>query len=145
MLWQPFLVPTCFSPLFNTPEPSEETEETDKKPTISDMIPAIVMEEFVFPGKLPDGLPPVRDAIKIETDTTADPPFRPVIRQLEGALRMCVDYRSLNKSPERTDTHCPVSMSCCDRFRKLDLISGYHQQRIFEPHTPKTAFHCRYG
>ena len=44
---------------------------------------SIVMEEFsdVFPEKLPDGLPPDRgDAMKIETDPTADPPFRPVIR-----------------------------------------------------------------
>jgi hypothetical protein len=28
---------------------------------------------------------------------------------------------------------------------KPDLLSGYHQQRIYGPHTHKTAFQCRYG
>ena len=42
-----------------------------------------IVDEFkdVFPDTLPGGLPPDRgDAMKIETDPTADPPFKPVIR-----------------------------------------------------------------
>ncbi|GJJ71803.1 hypothetical protein EMPS_04160 [Entomortierella parvispora] len=149
------------------------------------------MEEFadVFPEKLPDGLPPDRgDAMKIETDPTADPPFRPVIRlsiaeldelrkqldqllaagfikpstspygapvlfvrKKDGTLRMCVDYRGLNKITRKNRHPLPRIDELLDRFRgaryysKLDLLSGYHQQRIFEPHTHKTAFRCRYG
>jgi hypothetical protein len=175
----------------NTPEASEEN---DKPRTIPDMTPevrSIVMEEFadVFPEKLPDGLPPDRgDAMKIETDPTADPPFRPVIRlsiaeldelrkqlddllskgfikpstspygapvlfvrKKDGTLRMCVDYRGLNKITRKNRHPLPRIDELLDRFRgaryysKLDLLSGYHQQRIFEPHTHKTAFRCRYG
>ncbi|GJJ71806.1 hypothetical protein EMPS_04163 [Entomortierella parvispora] len=67
----------------NTPEPSEETDQPRTIPDMTPEVRSIVMEEFadVFPEKLPDGLPPDRgDAMKIETDPTADPPFRPVIR-----------------------------------------------------------------
>ncbi|GJJ71810.1 hypothetical protein EMPS_04167 [Entomortierella parvispora] len=143
---------------------------------MSPEVRSIVMEEFadVFPEKLPDGLPPdCGDAMKIETDPTAEPPFRPVIRlsiaeldelrkqldqllkadfikpstspfgapvlfvrKKDGTLRMCVDYRGLNKITKKTRHRCPVL---------TDLLSGYHQQRIFEPHTHKTAFRCRYG
>ena len=178
--------------IHNTPEPSEKTDQPPR--TIPDMTPevrSIVMEEFadVFPEKLPDGLPPDRgDAMKIETEPTADPPFRPVIRlsiaeldelrkqlddllskgfikpstspygapvlfvrKKDGTLRMCVDYRGLNKITRKNRHPLPRIDELLDRFRgaryysKLDLLSGYHQQRLFEPHTHKTAFRCRYG
>ncbi|GJJ74408.1 hypothetical protein EMPS_06766 [Entomortierella parvispora] len=175
----------------NTPEPSEETDQPRTIPDMTPEVRSIVMEEFadVFPEKLPDGLPPDRgDAMKIETDPTADPPFRPVIRlsiaeldelrkqldqllaagfikpstspygapvlfvrKKDGTLRMCVDYRGLNKITRKNRHPLPRIDELLDRFRgaryysKLDLLSGYHQQRIFEPHTHKTAFRCRYG
>jgi hypothetical protein len=175
----------------NTPEASDETDTKPKVPDMTPEVRSIVMEEFadVFPEKLPDGLPPDRgDAMKIETDPTADPPFRPVIRlsiaeldelrkqldqllaagfikpstspygapvlfvrKKDGTLRMCVDYRGLNKITRKNRHPLPRIDELLDRFRgaryfsKLDLLSGYHQQRIFEPHTHKTAFRCRYG
>ncbi|GJJ75505.1 hypothetical protein EMPS_07863 [Entomortierella parvispora] len=64
---------------------------------------------------------------------------------------MCVDYRGLNKITRKNRHPLPRIDELLDRFRgaryysKLDLLSGYHQQRIFEPHTHKTAFRCRYG
>jgi len=73
------------------------------------------------------------------------------VRKKDGTLRMCVDYRGLNRITIKNRHPLPRIDELIDRFRgarfftKLDLISGYHQQRIFEPHTHKTAFRCRYG
>lgn len=73
------------------------------------------------------------------------------VKKHDGTLRMCVDYRGLNRITRKNRHPLPRIDELIDRFRgaqyfsKLDLISGYHQQRIFEPHTPKTAFRCRYG
>jgi hypothetical protein len=174
---------------------SNDNDNNDKdKPTsppLSPEIHTIVHNEFpdVFPSSLPSGLPPDRgDAMKIETDPTADPPFRPVIRlsiaeldelrkqlddllgkgfikpstspygapvlfvkKKDGSLRMCVDYRGLNRITKKNRHPLPRIDELIDRFRgaryftKLDLLSGYHQQRIAEEDTHKTAFRCRYG
>jgi transposase InsO family protein len=176
-------------------EPATDSN-TDSKPpsplpTLPPEIHKIVHGEYpdVFPTTLPAGLPPDRgDAMRIETDPTADPPFKPVIRlsvaeldelkkqlddllskglikpstspygapvlfvkKTDGSLRLCVDYRALNRITKKNRHPLPRIDELIDRFRgakyftKLDLISGYHQQRIYEPHTHKTAFRCRYG
>jgi hypothetical protein len=73
------------------------------------------------------------------------------VKKKDGTLRMCVDYRGLNRITRKNRHPLPRIDELIDRFRgaryfsKLDLLSGYHQQRIFEPHTHKTAFRCRYG
>ena len=62
-----------------TPDAPTLTPTPTLPPDVHDM----VHNEFsdVFPDTLPAGLPPDRgDAMKIETDPNADPPFRPVIR-----------------------------------------------------------------
>ena len=172
-------------------EQEAKDNKTSKQPPMTAEIRTIVEDEFkdVFPDTLPGGLPPDRgDAMKIETDPTADPPFKPVIRlslaeqdelrkqidellkkkfikpstspygapvlfvrKKDGTLRMCVDYRGLNGITRKNRHPLPRIDELIDRFRgaryfsKLDLLSGYHQQRIYEPHTHKTAFRCRYG
>jgi RNase H-like domain found in reverse transcriptase/Reverse transcriptase (RNA-dependent DNA polymerase)/Integrase zinc binding domain/Chromo (CHRromatin Organisation MOdifier) domain/Retroviral aspartyl protease len=73
------------------------------------------------------------------------------VKKKDGSLRLCVDYRGLNRITRKNRHPLPRIDELIDRFRgaeyftKLDLLSGYHQQRIFEPHTHKTAFRCRYG
>ena len=177
------------------PQEHPEDDATTKPPATSHLLPpeirTIVHDEFpdVFPAALPPGLPPDRgDAMHIDTDPTADPPFKPVIRlsiaeldelkkqlddllskkfikpstspygapvlfvkKSDGSLRMCVDYRALNQITRKNRHPLPRIDELIDRFRgaryftKLDLISGYHQQRIYGPHTHKTAFRTRYG
>lgn len=69
----------------------------------------------------------------------------------DGALRMCIDYRMLNKAtvksrfpPPHTEEHL-MRPGGNALFLKLDLRSGYWQLRIAPEHAHKTAFRSRYG
>jgi hypothetical protein len=74
-----------------------------------------------------------------------------LVRKANGKLRMCVDYRALNKLTVKNRYPLPCIDELLDRlhgasiFTKLDLQSGYWQIRIAEEDIPKTAFHTRYG
>jgi len=73
------------------------------------------------------------------------------VHKKEGTLRLCVDYRALNKITIKNRYPLPRVEDLTDRltgakyFTKIDLYSGYHQVRIREEDVPKTAFRTRYG
>jgi hypothetical protein len=73
------------------------------------------------------------------------------VHKKEGTLRLCVDYRALNKITIKNRYPLPRIEELMDRlvgakyFTKIDLYSGYHQIRIKEEDIPKTAFRTRYG
>src|SRR4051812_36040025 len=73
------------------------------------------------------------------------------VKKHDGTMRMCVDYRALNKITIKNKYPLPRIDELFDRlqgarcFSKLDLISGYHQLAIHEPDVEKTAFRTRYG
>jgi hypothetical protein len=64
----------------------------------------------------------------------------------DGSLRMCVDYRALNKITSKDRYPFPYIEDLLDRlhgarvFTKLDLASGYHQLRVHPDDCHKTAF-----
>lgn len=72
-------------------------------------------------------------------------------RKHDGSLRLCVDYRALNKVTIKNKYPLPLIADLFDQlgsakyFTKLDLRSGYHQVRIAAGDEPKTACSTRYG
>ena len=101
----------------------------------------------------------LRDWLKRMTDMGAiqrskAPCSSPVIFVPKGhdrGLRLCIDYRGLNKVTIPNRYPLPNMDELKDRvrsakwFTKLDLKNGFHLVRIKEGHEWKTAFRCRYG
>ena len=73
------------------------------------------------------------------------------VRKKDGSLRLCIDYRELNKLTIKNRYPLPRIDDLFDQlkdavhFSKIDLRSGYHQLKIKPEDIPKTAFRTRYG
>ncbi|KAI3758768.1 hypothetical protein L6452_06340 [Arctium lappa] len=73
------------------------------------------------------------------------------VKKKDGTMRMCIDYRELNKVTVKNKYLLPRIDDLFDQlqgvgcFSKIDLRSGYHQVKVKEDDIPKTAFRTRYG
>ena len=73
------------------------------------------------------------------------------VKKKDGSLRLCIDYRELNKVTIRNQYPLPRIDDLFDQlqgarvFSKIDPRSGYHQLKIRSEDVPKTAFKTRYG
>ncbi|KAJ9538872.1 hypothetical protein OSB04_031605 [Centaurea solstitialis] len=73
------------------------------------------------------------------------------VKKKDGSMRMCIDYRELNKRTVKNKYPLPRIDDLFDQlqgagcFSKIDLRSGYHQVRVKKDDVPKTAFRTRYG
>ena len=66
-------------------------------------------------------------------------------------LRLCIDYRQLNRVMIKNRYPLPRIDDLFDQLRgarvysKIDLRTGYHQLRVGDTDIPKAAFRTRYG
>jgi hypothetical protein len=73
------------------------------------------------------------------------------VKKKDGSLRLCVDYRGLNKVT--TPNRCPLplisetfdQLGNAEYYTKLDCRGAYNLLRIANGDEWKTAFRCRYG
>ena len=72
------------------------------------------------------------------------------VKKKDGTLRMCIDYRQINKVTVKNKYPLPriedlfYQLKEAGVFSKIYLRSGYYQLRVKEVYVPKTAFRTRY-
>jgi hypothetical protein len=73
------------------------------------------------------------------------------VKKNDGSMRMCIDYRELNRVTIKNKYPLPRIDDLFDQlkgasvFSKIDLLSGYHQLREREEDVPKIAIRTMYG
>lgn len=86
----------------------------------------------------------------VESSSPAGAPILFVPKK-DGTIRLCVDYRGLNKVTIKNRYPLPLISELMDRvagarfFTKLDLRDAYHRIRFRRTDRWKTAFKTRYG
>ncbi|KAG8503904.1 hypothetical protein CXB51_001877 [Gossypium anomalum] len=134
-------------------------------------LPPVREVEFgieLIPGTTPISIAPYRMAplelkeLKAQLQELTDKGFvRPssspwgapvlFVKKKDGSMRLCIDYRQLNKVTVKNKYPLPRIDDLFDQlkgatvFSKIDLRSGYYQLRVKESDVPKTAFRTRYG
>ena len=73
------------------------------------------------------------------------------VKKKDGSLRLCIDYRELNKVTICNQYPIPRIDDLFDQlqgarvFSNIDLRLGYHQLKIRSEDVPKIAFRTWYG
>ncbi|KAI3802094.1 hypothetical protein L1987_30219 [Smallanthus sonchifolius] len=73
------------------------------------------------------------------------------VKKKDGSMRMCIDYRELNKRTVKNKYPLPRiddqfnQLQGASWFSKIDLRSEYRQLKVRAEDIPKTAFRTRYG
>ena len=73
------------------------------------------------------------------------------VTKKDGSLRLCIDYKQLNRVTIRNEYPLPRVDELFDHlqgsrvYSKIYLRSRYYQLRVQESDVPKTAFRTRYG
>ena len=121
--------------------------ETTSEPPFGPLYNLSSTELAALRGYLDDAL--VKGWIQHSTSPAGAPIL--FVPKKDGGLRLCVDYRGLNKVTVKNRHPLPLISEMLDRlngakrFTKLDLKDAYHRIRIRKGDEWKTAFRTRYG
>ena len=116
-------------PIFKTPYRMAPKELGELKVQLEDLLE----KGFVKPSVSPWGAPVL------------------FVKKKDGTMRLCIDYRELNKVTIKNRYPLPRIDDLFDQlqgakvFSKIDLRSGYHQVKVKASDVEKTAFRTRYG
>ena len=117
------------SPISMTPHRMSPVELQELKVQIQDLLD----KGFIRPSTSPWGAPVL------------------FAKKKDKTLRLCIDYRQLNKVTIKNRYPLLRIDDLFDQLRgaqvysKIDLHTGYHQLRVREVDIPKTTFKMRYG
>ena len=112
-------------PVYRPPYRLSPTEKAEVVRTVDELL----AKGFIRPSTSPYGAP-----------------ITFVAKKGDQSLRMCMDYRGLNKQTVSNKYPLPRIDEMLDRlqgakvFSSLDLASGYHQLKLQDSDVPKTAF-----
>lgn len=123
-------------------------------PLLPDAQPSFQRMYRLSPAELEEVKKQVTDLLEkglIEPSTS--PWGAPILfaTKADGSLRMCIDYRQLNKHTVKNRAPLPNPIDLFDAmqgatiFSSIDLQSGYHQIAITENDRPLTAFRTPLG
>jgi Reverse transcriptase (RNA-dependent DNA polymerase)/RNase H-like domain found in reverse transcriptase/Integrase zinc binding domain/Chromo (CHRromatin Organisation MOdifier) domain/gag-polyprotein putative aspartyl protease len=96
----------------------------------------------------------IEDNLKKQFIRPSTSPFgSPVlfVKKPDGSLRLCVDYRALNRITVKNRHPLPLAVEIMDRikgatrFTRLDVRDAFNRLRVAEGDEWKTAFRTRYG
>ena len=116
-------------PMFRAPYRMAPTELKELKSQLQELLD----KGFIRPSVSPWGAPVL------------------FVKKKDGTLRMCIDYRQINKVTVKNKYPLSRIEDLFDQlkgagvFSKIDLRSGYYQLRVKEGDVPKTAFRTRYS
>ncbi|PKA50671.1 RNA-directed DNA polymerase like [Apostasia shenzhenica] len=122
------LVPET-GPISKAPYRIATAELLELKTQIQEMLD----KKYIHPSKSPWGAPVL------------------FVKKKDGSLRMCIDFRELNRVTVKNKYPLPRIDDLFDQlqgasvFSKIDLRSRYYQLKVKEENIPKTAFRTRYG
>ncbi|KAJ9504731.1 hypothetical protein QJQ45_009421, partial [Haematococcus lacustris] len=136
----------CFAPITSLPP---ERPVGHAIPLVPDARPSVVPQYRMSQEEHAELKKQVQDLLaKGMIEPSSSPFAAPIlfVKKKSGELRMCLDYRQLNKITIRDQYPLPRIDDLFDKlsgstvFSSLDLQAGYNQIRITPEDVPKTAF-----
>jgi hypothetical protein len=140
------LYPTIFQPPHGLPPQRSHDHQIPLQPNTT----PINIKPYRYPHSQKEAMTTIiKDMLKDGIIKPSTSPYSsPVllVRKKDGTWRFCVDYRALNAVTVRDRFPIPTIDELFDElgsasiFTKIDLRSGYHQIRVVQEDTDKTAF-----
>ena len=116
---------------------------------------AVITTPYIHPKRYKDEIEKtIKELLELGYIQLSSSPFASavvLVKNKDGTLRMCIDYRALNKKTIKNKYPIPKIDELMDElqgakyFSKIDLRSGYHQIRVRDWDISKTTFRCHYG